>query len=103
MKHLLICRGSVVSCRVVQMECIRKDIQTFLILRALHRSIVALSQFSKTAPSNGAGGSPAAAPELCAGIRDKDFLCLEEANIVAPTIADGMPCGVCCITMFTEV
>lgn len=83
-----------------QMECIRKDIQTFLILRALHKSIVALSTFSRSsgipnAPLSSPGGTavppppPAVVPELCASIKDKDFLCLEETNIVQPAIADG--------------
>eukprot|EP01034_Spumella_vulgaris_P023897 gene23897-30175_t len=66
---------------ISQAESIRKDIQCFLILRALYTHVVALSQFSKDTTHTA---------DLCSAIKDATFLSLDEANVLPPHIADGL-------------
>jgi hypothetical protein len=66
----------------IQAETIRKEIQAFVLLRALYRR-VHLFATSATAPL------PDSSDDLCASITDKTFLCLEEKNLLPANCALG--------------
>lgn len=88
---------------ISQAEAMRKDIQVFLVLRTLFRHVAELARFTKDIPVTGTtcsavswcaallfsdDTSPLSA-DLCASIKDQDFLGLYESSIIPSTIVEG--------------
>lgn len=77
----------------------RKEIQVFMLLRALYRRVHLLAT-SSAAPV------PESTDDLCAGITDKSFLGLEEKNLLPSSHALGVhlavfnQCSLCRLTYF---
>ena len=67
---------------ILQVETIRKEIQSFLVLRALYKKTHTIATNATALPDN--------VDDLCASITDSSFLCLEVKNMMSANYTTGM-------------